>query len=201
MTGFCTTRSSRGHGAVAPGDAFSPDPALEEAGDGQIDDPGPINKLANAAIPVARGLSPRQHYFGRRPGDPAIGRAGKQGLAAVVVEAEALLVEHSHQRSIAERPRGDLIDAVLGAVKDIVVADVSDLHGAVSPASGLPPQLNPYAAGRQSTPRPASAAGPPGIGVLGVRRSNRLYCQIGRRECGASPRVRRRQRRRSDGQS
>ena len=49
-----------------------------------------------------------------------------------MVEAKALLVEHSHQRSVAERPGGDLIDAVFSVVKDIVVADVSDLHAAVS---------------------------------------------------------------------
>ena len=77
----------------APGDALGLDAALEVSGDREVDDPGAVGELAEAAVPVARGAGPRQHHLRRRPGDAAVAGARQQRLAAVVVVGEPLLVE------------------------------------------------------------------------------------------------------------
>ena len=93
---------------------------------------GPVGGLADTAIPVARGVAPWQHDLGRRPADAAIGGARDQGLAAVVVKREPLLVEHRQQRAVGQAPRGDLVDAVGVVPVDVVVGDVLDPHGGSS---------------------------------------------------------------------
>ena len=121
-----------GVGLRCPGDAFRPDAALEMASDRQVDQPGAVGEFAEAAIPVAGLVRPGQHDLRCRPGQAAVGRARQQGLAAVVVIGEPLLVEHRDDLAGRHDARGDLVHAVLRMAKDVVMRDVADPgHGSL----------------------------------------------------------------------